>query len=332
MAKGGKPLLELRGVYKAYKVGGFFSRVMANAIEDIWLTLDRGSIISLVGESGCGKTTTGKVAVGLLKPEKGEVIYSGENIWRMSKEEFKEYRKSVQMVHQDPYSSLNPMLTVYKTLSAPLLRHDVVSSKEEALNKVSELLKLVGLTPPEDYISKYPHQLSGGERQRVVFARTLTLNPKLIVADEPVSMIDVSLRASILNLMLDLKEKFGVSYMYITHDLITARYFARRDKLIIMYLGSIVETGQTDTVIKDPLHPYTKALLSALPEPDPKITRSKKAMKLRSLDVPSILNVPPGCKFHPRCPFYIDGVCNKRRPRLIDVGKNRRVACFLYGP
>ena len=325
------PLLELRGVYKAYRVGGFLRKIAVNAIEDIWLSLGEADIISLVGESGCGKTTTGKVAVGLLKPDKGEVLYKGKNIWEMTKEEFKEFRRNVQMMHQDPYSSLNPMLTVYKTLSAPLFRHGLASDREDAVERIARLLRLVGLTPPEEYMEKYPHQLSGGERQRVAFARTLSLNPKLIVADEPVSMIDVSLRASILNLMLDMREKFKVSYVYITHDLITARYFSRKHLLMIMYLGSIVETGQTDRIIKEPLHPYTQVLLSALPEPDPRVTRSKKLIALRSLDVPSLLRMPTGCKFHPRCPFFKKGLCDVKRPKLIEVESGRRVACHLYG-
>lgn len=325
------PLLELRGVSKAYSVGGFFRRVMANAVEDISLKLMAGSILSLVGESGCGKTTTGKVAVGLLRPTEGEVLYKENDVWKTEKDTFRDYRRAVQMIHQDPYSSLNPMLTVYKTLSPPLLKHGVVHSKEEATDRVAKLLELVGLTPTERYISKYPHELSGGERQRVVVARSLTLDPKLIVADEPVSMIDVSLRASILNLMLDLRETLDVSYIYITHDLITARYFAMGHLIAIMYLGSIVEVGPSDKAIKDPLNPYTKALLSALPEPDPKTTRSKKAMTLRSLDVPSLLRIPPGCKFHPRCPFFMEGICDKERPELTEVEKDRRVACFLYG-
>jgi len=323
-------LLELKDVCKAYLVGGLLNRISVNAIEDIQLGLKAGEILSLVGESGCGKTTTGKVAVGLIKPTRGKVLYKGKDIWSMKKDEFKDYRRAVQMIHQDPYSSLNPVLTVYQILSSPLFRHNIVQNKDEAIDKIQDLLEIVDLTPPEQYISKYPHQLSGGERQRVVIARTLTLNPKLIVADEPVSMIDVSLRASILNIMLDLKEKFGVSYVYITHDLLTAKYFSKDYRLAIMYLGGIVEMGRTDKTIKDPIHPYTKALLSALPEPDPKVTRSKKTMQLRSLDVPSLLRVPEGCKFHPRCPFYKEGVCDKERPRLVEVEKDRWVACFLY--
>jgi len=317
----------------AFKVGGglFTAKKWAKAVDNVSFFLDERSIIALVGESGCGKTTTGKVAAGLLKPTEGEVLYKGKNIWTLSKEEFKEYRKAVQIIHQDPYSSLNPMLTIFKTLSAPLFRHKLVNSKEEAIDRVSKLLEIVGLTPPEDFIFKYPHQLSGGQRQRVVIARALTLNPRLIVADEPVSMIDVSLRLSILHLMKDLQEKYGIAYIFITHDLATGRYFARDGMTAVMYLGNIVEFGPTNSVIRNPMHPYTKALLSAIPEPDPEITRKKKVMKLRSLDVPSLLNVPKGCKFHPRCPFYIEGKCDAKLPGYVEVEPKRFVACYLYG-
>jgi oligopeptide/dipeptide ABC transporter ATP-binding protein len=325
-------VLELRDVSVAFTVGRtlFSSGRMAKAVDRVNLELGEGQTLALVGESGCGKTTTGKVAAGLIKPTGGQVLFYGKDVWKMKREEFKEYRRSVQIIHQDPYSSLNPMLTIYRTLSAPLFRHKLVSSKEEAVEAVSKLLEMVGLVPPEEFMNKYPHQLSGGQRQRVVIARAVSLNPKVIVADEPVSMIDVSLRLQILHLMKDLQRKMGVAYLFITHDLATGRYFARDGYTAVMYLGTIVEFGPTNSVVLEPLHPYTRALLSAIPEPDPQRTRMKKVMQLRSLDVPSLLNVPSGCKFHPRCPFFMEGKCDKRPPERYYVGKDRWVACYLY--
>jgi len=325
-------VLELRDVSVAFAVGRtlFSSGRMAKAVDRVNLELGEGRTLALVGESGCGKTTTGKVAAGLIKPTEGLVLFYGKDVWKIKREEFNEYRKSVQIIHQDPYSSLNPMLTIYRTLSAPLFRHKLVSSKEEAVDMVSKLLETVGLVPPEEFISKYPHQLSGGQRQRVVIARAISLNPKAIVADEPVSMIDVSLRLQILHLMKDLQRKMGVAYLFITHDLATGRYFARDGYTAVMYLGTIVELGPTNSVILEPLHPYTRALLSAIPEADPEKTRMKKVMELRSLDVPSLLNIPSGCKFHPRCPFFIEGKCDKQPPERYYVGKDRWVACYLY--
>ncbi len=325
-------VLELRDVSVAFAVGRtlFSSGRVAKAVDRVNLELGEGRTLALVGESGCGKTTTGKVAAGLIKPTEGSVLFYGRDVWKINREEFKEFRKSVQIIHQDPYSSLNPMLTIYRTLSAPLFRHKLVSSKEEAVDKVSKLLETVGLVPPEEFISKYPHQLSGGQRQRVVIARAISLNPRVIVADEPVSMIDVSLRLQILHLMKDLQRKMGVAYLFITHDLATGRYFARDGYTAVMYLGTIVEFGPTNSVILEPLHPYTRALLSAIPEADPEKTRRKKVMELRSLDVPSLLNIPSGCKFHPRCPFFVEGKCDKQPPERYYVGKDRWVACYLY--
>ncbi|MEM3944332.1 MAG: ABC transporter ATP-binding protein [Thermofilaceae archaeon] len=325
-------LLELKDVSVAFEVsrGVFTSRVKAKAIDRVSLQLGERQTLALVGESGCGKTTTGRVAAGLIRPTEGSVLFYGRDVWKLDRAEFRVFRRSVQIIHQDPYASLNPMLTIYRTLSAPLFNYGIVSSKREAVEYVSKLLETVGLVPPEDFIFKYPHQLSGGQRQRVVIARAISINPKCIVADEPVSMIDVSLRLQILRLMKDLQRKMGISYLFITHDLATGRYFASDGYTAVMYLGTIVEFGPTNSVILDPQHPYTRALLSAIPEPDPEKTRKKKVMQLRSLDVPSLLNIPPGCKFHPRCPFFIEGKCDKQPPPRYHLGKDRWVACYLY--
>jgi len=326
-------IIELKNVSKFFTIGGglFSQKKTLRVLEDLNLSIKKGEIFCLVGESGCGKTTTGKLIAGLLKPTSGEVLFYGENIWKMNKEKFKKYRKSVQIVHQDPYSSLNPVKTVYDILSAPLLKHHMVRSNGQCEEKISELLKIVDLTPVEDFIYKYPHQLSGGQRQRVVIARALTLNPEFIVADEAVSMLDVSIRLSIIKLLLILKQNFNMTFLFITHDLAMAKYFGWNGKIAVMYLGRIVEIGPTPRVLENPLHPYTKALLLAVPEADPEVTRNKKIMELRSLDLPSLLDLPPGCRFNNRCPYMEPGKCDKIEPNLYEVEPDHYVSCELYG-
>lgn len=313
--------------YRSAILGG---KKQIPVLRDISFDIKYEEVFNLVGESGCGKTTTGKIIAGLIQPTSGEILYRGKNIWNMKKDEFKKYRKAVQMIHQDPYASLNPMKQVYDILSAPLFRHKVVGSRSEAVDKVLELLETVGMTPAKDYINKYPHELSGGQRQRVVIARALTINPEFIVADEAVSMLDVSIRLSVIELLSNLKEKFGVAFLFITHDLAMAKYFGWYGRIGVMYVGRMVEMGSTPEVIDNPLHPYTKALLAAIPEPDPEITKKKKMLKLRSLDIPNLMNLPNGCKFHPRCPFWIKGKCDKVEPELVEIEKGHYVACHLF--
>jgi peptide/nickel transport system ATP-binding protein len=245
----------------------------------------------------------------------------------MSKKDFKRYRRATQIVHQDPYASLNPAHTVYKILSAPLLRHGLAADHREARAKVVELLEVVDLIPPEDFLEKYPHQLSGGQRQRVSVARALTVKPKFIVADEAVSMIDVSIRASLLNMLLRLREQFKLTLLFITHDLALAKYFAWEDTIAMMYVGSIVEIAPTPQLIDAPMHPYSQALLAAIPEADPHLTRNKPRAKLRSFDIPSLLALPSGCRFHPRCPSFEEGLCDRVVPELVHLGDSRYVAC-----
>ncbi len=327
------PLMEIRNlrVYFAIRRGIFGKIMYVKAVDGVSVSIDKGDVLTLVGESGCGKTTLGKAIVGLVKPTDGEILYKGKNVLQLKGKDYLEYRRNVQIVHQDPYASLNPTKTVFQILSAPLKRWGIAHTREELIEKVMELLQLVGLTPPEDFINKYPHQLSGGQRQRIVIARAMSVNPELIVADEPITMIDVSLRLGILNLMLDLREKFGTAYVFITHDFGAARYFSARGggRIAVMYLGKIVEIGPAEEVIHDPQHPYTQVLLSAVPVPDPEESRRKKPIQLKSLDIPSPVNPPSGCRFHTRCPLSMD-ICGKEEPPMIEAKPGHWVACWLH--
>ena len=316
-------LIELDHVGRTFGSG----KQKVRAVDNVSLVIEEGDILCLVGESGCGKTTTGRIAAGLLKPTEGRVLFQGKDIWAMDRREFKRYRKAVQIIHQDPYASLNPAHTVYKILSAPLLRHGLVANRAEARSKIMELLEIVDLTPPEDFLNKYPHQLSGGQRQRVSVARALTVNPSFIVADEAVSMIDVSIRASLLSMLSRLREQFGVTFLFITHDLALAKHFAWEHIIAVMYVGSMVEIAPTPRLIEEPLHPYSQALLAAIPEADPHLTRNKPRVNLRSMDVPSLFDLPSGCRFHPRCPDFVEGLCDREAPDLIPLGDGRYVAC-----
>lgn len=319
------PLMQLDHVSRAFGSGD--QRVWA--VDDASCAIKEGEILCLVGESGCGKTTTGKIVAGLLRPTTGNAFFDGQDIWTMDRTTFKRYRRSVQIIHQDPYASLNPAHTVFKILSAPLLRHHSARNRREARAKVVDLLNTVDMTPAEDFLGKYPHQLSGGQRQRVSVARALTVNPTFIVADEAVSMVDVSIRVGLLDLLTRLKEDLGVTFLFITHDLAAAKHFAWRGRIAVMYVGRIVELASTPQLISEPAHPYSQALLSAIPEADPKLTRSKKRVELRSTDVPSLLNLPSGCKFHPRCPLFEAGLCDREEPKLVYIGDGRSVACHV---
>ena len=316
-------LIELRNVSRAF--GKREEQVLA--VDSVSFAIEQGEVRCLVGESGCGKSTTGKMIAGLLAPTSGEILFEGQDIRTLSKAGYQRYRHSVQIIHQDPYASLNPVQTVSQIITTPLLRHKKASSRREAEQKAIELLEIVDLTPAVDFMEKYPHQLSGGQRQRVSVARALTVDPRFIVADEAVSMVDVSIRMSLLNMLSRLKNEFDVTFLFITHDLALAKYFAWHNYISVMYLGRVVEDGPTQRVIMDPRHPYTQALLAAVPEADPELTQRKRKIQLRSADIPSLLNLPPGCTFHPRCPYFEDKICNSTPPSLEAVLEGGRVAC-----
>jgi peptide/nickel transport system ATP-binding protein len=306
---GGTPI-ELEHVSRFYGSGS----QQVRAVDDVSFTIRPGETLCLVGESGCGKSTTGRMMAGLLEPSEGRVLYGGTEVGSLPDEERRSFRRAVQIIHQDPYASLNPIRNVTQILRAPLQRHKLVKSRSELKSRLRELLETVGLTPPEDFLKKHPHQLSGGQRQRVSVARALTVNPEVIVADEPVSMVDVSLRIGLLNMLLSLQRDLGVAFLFITHDLAVAKQFSWDGRIGVMYLGRMVELGSTQRLVKEPAHPYTRALISALPEADPELTRNKERLRLRSPDIPSLLNLPAGCPFHPRCPMYEEGLCDTDRP------------------
>lgn len=292
------------------------------AVDGVTFDIKRGEIFGLVGESGCGKTTTGRLIMGATEPTEGKVFFDGVDLTTIKgQEEVKKLALKRQMIFQDPYEYLSPWLTVKDTLAEPLRIHHLVSDKDEEIEKVLEIMETVDLTPVEMLLPKYPYELSGGQRQRVVIARALLLNPSFIVADEPVSMLDVSIRVGILNLLLDMKRKFSITSLFITHDIAISRYMS--DRIGVMYLGKIVETGPTETIINKPLHPYTQALLLAVPVPDPKIVRLEIPIKGK---IPTSTYEFSGCRFAPRCP-YAEDHCAREESELVEVANDHFVAC-----
>lgn len=318
------PLVKLENIFVSYGVG---KNQFLQASYDTSLEINPGDMIAVIGESGCGKSTIGKLALGVTNPTQGKVFYQDKNIWENGFKWTNDLRSMVQIIHQDPFSSLNPVRTIYQTLSGPLFHYKIVKTKTEAVNMVKDLLQTVGLTPTEFFIHKYPFQISGGQKQRVAIARATILKPRVIIADEPVSAVDASLRLSIIDLMKDLNKKNNIAFLYITHDLATARYFAPKGKLIVMYLGRMVETGVIDECISKPLHPYLKALLKAIPPSDPQKAKEIQEIPLKSFEMPSPINPPSGCVFNPRC-LYADALCEKEVPKLERYkDTNHFVAC-----
>jgi peptide/nickel transport system ATP-binding protein len=325
-------LMKVENLKKYFPVSlGFFrslaskKEVNVKAVDDISFDIRRKEIFGLAGESGSGKTTTGRLILRLIQSTGGKVYFEGKNIFETEQRDSKALRRRMQMIFQDPYESLNPRFTVYDIISEPLKIHKVLNDEKEIEERVLERLEEVKITPPEQFLFRYPHELSGGQRQRVALARSLILDPDFIVADEPVSMLDVSIRAEVLNLMFDLIQKHNVSFLYITHDLALARHIC--DRIGIMYLGKIMEMSDAEKIVYEPLHPYTRALITAVPVPDPAAKRSEAVIKG---EIPSPINPPSGCRFHTRCPSYIGDICRTKEPELLDVGGEHNVACHLY--
>jgi len=318
------PLLEVRNLVKHFTVGGgLFGGPpgVVRAVDGVSFTLYRGETLGLVGESGCGKTTTGRCILQLERPTAGEVIFEGRDLTKLSEAELRPVRRRVQVIFQDPYSSLNPRMTVGQIIAEPLAVHRIVVANRRAA-RVRDLLAHVGLLP--QHADRYPHEMSGGQRQRVGIARALAMEPSLIICDEPVSALDVSIQAQIINLLEDLQAEFHLTYLFVAHDLSVVRHIS--DRVAVMYLGKIVEIADRKTLYDDPLHPYTKALLSAVPIPDPKLEAERERVVLKG-EVPSPLNPPAGCVFHPRCPIAIPE-CAAGVPELREIRPAHRAACI----
>jgi oligopeptide transport system ATP-binding protein len=320
-----KPILSVRNLKTYFDVtkGLFSKKQIVKAVDDVSFDVMPNETFGLVGESGCGKTTLGRTIVKLYDPVAGSIEFMGKDIANLKGAELKAYRKDMQMIFQDPYASLNPRMTVGEIIKEPMIIHNIYNTDAEREERVVELLRIVGLKP--DHIRRYPAEFSGGQRQRIGIARALAVNPKFIVCDEPISALDVSIQAQVINLLENIQKEMGLSYLFIAHDLSMVKHIS--DKIGVMYLGHMVEMGKSEDVYHRPLHPYTTALLSAIPIPDPDVAKAKSRILLEG-EIPSPINPPAGCPFSTRCPKATER-CHKEMPQPIEVG-GRMVACHLY--
>ncbi|HEW92942.1 MAG TPA: ABC transporter ATP-binding protein [Thermotogaceae bacterium] len=317
-------ILEVKNLKKYFPIrAGVFRRIVAwvKAVDDVSFNINRGETLGLVGESGCGKTTVGMTILRLYEPTAGQVLYGNKDISKLRGKELREMRRKMQIIFQDPYSSLNPRMRIKNIIAEGIITHDIAKGRE-AEHMVAELLKRVGLSP--DQMNRFPHEFSGGQRQRIGIARALAVNPELIVCDEAVSALDVSIQAQILNLLEDLQKDFNLTYIFISHALNVVKHIS--DRVAVMYLGKIVEIADKKELFSNPLHPYTKALMSAIPIPDPELKRERILLKG---DVPSPINPPSGCRFHPRCPIADPKICSREEPELREVKPDHFVSCHL---
>ncbi|WP_336787428.1 ABC transporter ATP-binding protein [Paenibacillus sp. MMO-177] len=313
-----EPLIKVNNLRKFFNLGG---GNILKAVNEIDFSIARGETVGVVGESGCGKSTAGRTILRLYEPTSGNVTFNGEDIYKMKGAKLKQMRRDMQMIFQDPYASLNPRMTITDVIGEALDIHGLAGSRAERKRKVEDLLDLVGLNP--DHATRYPHEFSGGQRQRIGIARALAVDPKFIIADEPISALDVSIQAQVVNLMQDLQRKMGLTYLFIAHDLSMVKHIS--DRVAVMYLGKIVELAESGELYNSPAHPYTRALLSANPIPDPEIEATRERIVLAG-DLPSPINPPAGCQFHTRCPMATDK-CKTVEPKLVEVKKGHFASC-----